>query len=61
MARYKETDEVIYAGNREVYTIVDMQQDTTVLSYLLVDSRGKEHWCHSPSLLRLHKRWTTKV
>lgn len=61
MARYKTGDQVTYAGNQEVYTIVNFQQLPNcrypkMTTYTLEDDKGNRHDCHQPHILRLHRR-----
>jgi hypothetical protein len=61
MARYKVGDEVTYAGNQEVYTVVDYQQlpncrNPKLTYYVLEDIKGNKHDCNQPHILRIHRR-----
>lgn len=59
MPKYKVGDSVTYAGNKEIFTIIDSYQtevcNRTVTYYTLQDSKGHQHECWQAKILRLHK------
>lgn len=66
MSRYKTGDAVTYAGNNEVFTIVEYcqlpnSQYPKLTYYTLEDSKGCRHDCHQPNILRLYKRRFAEV
>ena len=61
MARYKLYDQVIYAGNQEIYTIVDYQHISHGTYYILEDVKGNHHRCHQPHALRIYRRNMVKA
>ena len=66
MGRYKKGDQVTYAGNQEVYTVIDYKQLPNCRSpkltyYVLEDEQGNIHDCNQPYILRLHKRRFSEI
>lgn len=56
MARYKIGDLVTYAGNKDVYTVVNYYSQGTSNCYLLENTIGVQHLCYQQHALRIYKR-----